>query len=133
MFTGSVTLAVGDTALASEAVDEAMPLAPERWSKVGHYDRPAGWVFRVAINWATSRHRKLALRPTLSRGGSRLAHHRCGSGRRYRGASKWSPTRPLMTLAGSPRRCSAGLGSFSEHRHPLPYPPTGKARTRIGR
>lgn len=38
----------------------------ERWSKVGRYERPAGWVFRVAINWATSRRRKLALRPTRS-------------------------------------------------------------------
>lgn len=63
----SVALAVGDPSLASEAVDEAMTRALERWSKVGHYDFPAGWTFRVAINWATSRRRKLALRPTRSR------------------------------------------------------------------
>jgi RNA polymerase sigma factor (sigma-70 family) len=63
----SVALAVGDPALASEAVDEAMTRALERWSKVGRYERPAGWVYRVALNWATSRRRKLALRPTRTR------------------------------------------------------------------
>lgn len=65
----SVALALGDPSLrlASEAVDEAMTRALERWPKVGRYDRPAGWVFRVAINGATSRRRKLALRPTRTR------------------------------------------------------------------
>ena len=38
----SVALALGDPSLASEAVDEAMTRALERWSKVGRYDRPAG-------------------------------------------------------------------------------------------
>lgn len=63
----SVAFAVGDPSLASEAIDEAMTRALERWSKVGRYDRPAGWVYRVAVNWATSRRRRLALRPTRSR------------------------------------------------------------------
>jgi RNA polymerase sigma factor (sigma-70 family) len=54
----AVTLAVGSSDLAREAVDEAMTRAYARWRTVGAYDRPAGWVYRVAVNWATSRFRK---------------------------------------------------------------------------
>lgn len=63
----SVALAVGDPSLASEAVDEAMTRALKRWPKVRRYERPGGWVYRVAINWATSRRRKLALCSTRTR------------------------------------------------------------------
>lgn len=63
----AVALALGDPALASEAVDEAMARALERWGKVSLYERPAAWVYRVAFNWATSRLRKLSRRPTRSR------------------------------------------------------------------
>ncbi len=49
--------------LASESVDEAMTRALERWSKVGSYDRPAAWVYRVGLNWAVSRRRYLGMRP----------------------------------------------------------------------
>lgn len=61
----ALALTLGDAGLASEAVDEAMARALERWAKVGRYDQPAGWVYRVAWNWATSRRRKLARRPVL--------------------------------------------------------------------
>ncbi|CAN5368994.1 hypothetical protein BH23ACT3_BH23ACT3_02560 [soil metagenome] len=54
----AITLAVGSSDLAGEAVDEAMTRAYARWRTVGAYDRPAGWVYRVAVNWATSRFRK---------------------------------------------------------------------------
>jgi RNA polymerase sigma-70 factor (ECF subfamily) len=40
--------------IAVEAVDEAMTRASERWDVVGCYDNPAGWVYRVALNWARS-------------------------------------------------------------------------------
>ncbi len=60
-------LAVGldDADLAAEAVDEAMARALQRWSRVGALEDPAGWVFRVARNWATSRVRKWRRRPTV--------------------------------------------------------------------
>ena len=48
----AVTLA--DASLAAEAVDEAMARAYQRWESVGRYESPAGWVYRVALNWATS-------------------------------------------------------------------------------
>ncbi len=45
---------LGDASLASEAVDEAMTRAYERWSSVSRMENPAGWVYRVAANWARS-------------------------------------------------------------------------------
>ncbi|MFT7598615.1 MAG: RNA polymerase sigma-70 factor (ECF subfamily) [Acidimicrobiales bacterium] len=50
--------ALGDSDLATEAVDEGMARAYQRWSKVGTYDNPGGWVYRVARNWAISRLRR---------------------------------------------------------------------------
>ena len=51
---------IGDRALAAEATDEAMARAYERWSTVGGYEFPPGWVYRVGLNWARSYHRRLA-------------------------------------------------------------------------
>jgi RNA polymerase sigma-70 factor, ECF subfamily len=51
-------LALRSTTLAREATDEAMTRALERWDKIGHYDRPEQWVFRVGLNWAISRLRR---------------------------------------------------------------------------
>ena len=53
----AVTLRRDD--LAREAVDEAMSRAYAHWSMVGGLDNPAGWVFRVGLNWATSWWRKV--------------------------------------------------------------------------
>ncbi|WP_250029981.1 RNA polymerase sigma factor [Paractinoplanes maris] len=53
----AVTLRRDD--LAHEAVDEAMARAYAKWDVVGTLDNPAGWVFRVGLNWATSWWRKL--------------------------------------------------------------------------
>ncbi|NNF69022.1 MAG: hypothetical protein HKN01_04565, partial [Acidimicrobiia bacterium] len=53
-----------NTHLASEAVDEAMTRAYERWDDVADYVNPAGWCYRVGLNWATSRLRK-ATRETI--------------------------------------------------------------------
>lgn len=53
----AVTLRRDD--LAQEAADEAMARAYARWATVRGLDNPAGWVFRVGLNWATSWWRKL--------------------------------------------------------------------------
>jgi RNA polymerase sigma-70 factor (ECF subfamily) len=50
----ALSLALGDVDLGVEAVDEAMARAYERWAVVGRLDRPEGWVYRVAMNWALS-------------------------------------------------------------------------------
>jgi RNA polymerase sigma-70 factor (ECF subfamily) len=63
-----LTLVLGDRDLAVEATDEAMARAYARWSHVRDYDNPAGWVYRVGLNWARSHHRRLARRLPLARG-----------------------------------------------------------------
>lgn len=51
---------LGDQALAGEATDEAMARAYQNWSKISTYEFPAGWAYRVGLNWARSYHRRLA-------------------------------------------------------------------------
>jgi len=50
----ALSLTLGDPDLAFEATDEAMARAYERWPLVSRLDRPEGWVYRVAMNWALS-------------------------------------------------------------------------------
>jgi RNA polymerase sigma factor (sigma-70 family) len=52
--TRAVTMTTGDRDLSVEAVDEAMARAFQRWSHVSRLENPGGWVYRVAVNWATS-------------------------------------------------------------------------------
>lgn len=47
-------LTLGDRELAEEATDEAMTRAYQHWSKVRGLDNPAGWVYRVGLNWSRS-------------------------------------------------------------------------------
>lgn len=61
----AVAVTLGDHQLAADAVDEAFVRAAERWVEVSRMQRPAGWVYRVAVNWATSWRRKWSRRPTL--------------------------------------------------------------------
>lgn len=50
----AIALALGDVDLAADATDEAMARAYERWTTVSRFERPEGWVYRVAMNWALS-------------------------------------------------------------------------------
>lgn len=54
----ALTLALGDDELGRDAAAEGFTRALQRWSKVSTYDNPAGWVYRVGLNWARSRRRK---------------------------------------------------------------------------
>lgn len=54
----ALSLALGDDALANDAVDEAFTRALHRWHVVGTLDEPQAWVYRTAKNWATSRFRR---------------------------------------------------------------------------
>lgn len=60
----AVTATIGDTDLALDAVDEAMTRAYQRWSRVATLDNPSGWIYRVAVNWATSALRRRRVRPS---------------------------------------------------------------------
>ena len=55
----ALALTLRDDQLASDAAAEAMARAYQRWDDVGRYANPAGWVYRVGLNWARSRRRKL--------------------------------------------------------------------------
>jgi len=54
----AVAMSIGDVALATDAVDEAMARAYQRWAHVGSLDYPGGWVYRVAVNWTHQIHRR---------------------------------------------------------------------------
>lgn len=47
--------ALGNHDLGREATDEAFARAYERWSSVSTMDNPAGWVYRVGLNWGRRR------------------------------------------------------------------------------
>ena len=57
----AVGFTVGEPDLARECVDEAMTRAYERWHQVAAMDRPAAWVYRVAVNQARNRGRRRAV------------------------------------------------------------------------
>jgi RNA polymerase sigma-70 factor (ECF subfamily) len=50
----ALAVTLTDRDLAVEAVDEAMVRAYQRWARVSLMENPGGWVYRVALNWATS-------------------------------------------------------------------------------
>jgi RNA polymerase sigma-70 factor, ECF subfamily len=58
----AVAVGIGGADLASEAVDEAMVRAYERWVRISAMDNPEGWVYRTAMNWARSRLRRRKFR-----------------------------------------------------------------------
>jgi DNA-directed RNA polymerase specialized sigma24 family protein len=52
--------ATGDVSVASEAADEALARAFERWRRVSRMDSPNGWTYRVAFNIVRRRARQKA-------------------------------------------------------------------------
>jgi RNA polymerase sigma-70 factor (sigma-E family) len=62
----ALALTLRNPELTADAVQEALARAYARWDQVSGYANPTGWVYRVALNWARSRWRRLA-RETLTR------------------------------------------------------------------
>lgn len=54
----ALALALGDVDLAADAIDEAMTRALERWDEVALFENPAGWAYRVGLNWGRSVQRR---------------------------------------------------------------------------
>ena len=69
----ALAITLSDRDLALDSVDEALVRAYQRWSKVGALDNPNGWVYRVALNHATSRLRRARRHQTALRGAMRHA------------------------------------------------------------
>ncbi|MEM7321465.1 MAG: sigma factor-like helix-turn-helix DNA-binding protein [Actinomycetota bacterium] len=64
----SLAMNFGDAELGREATDEAMTRAFQRWGTVSGHDNPAGWVYRVGLNWGRSWFRRAGRRlPWLDR------------------------------------------------------------------
>lgn len=55
----ALALTLRDETLAADALDEAMVRAYQRWDQVARFANPAGWVYRVGLNWARSAMRRL--------------------------------------------------------------------------
>ncbi len=51
---GSLTLVVGERAVAEELAQDALAKAAVRWPTISGYDWPEAWVYRVALNDARS-------------------------------------------------------------------------------
>ena len=72
----ALAVTLGDAHVAAEATDEAMTRALARWRRVSTHDSPAAWVYRVGLNWAISRWRRLRREAPLADGEpSRSLHH----------------------------------------------------------
>jgi len=54
----ALAITLNDPELARDAAAEAMTRAYQRWDEVALLRNPAGWVYRVGLNWARSRLRK---------------------------------------------------------------------------
>ncbi len=50
----ALALTLGDHELGIEAADEAFTRAYAKWESIRHFDNPAGWVYRVGLNWGRS-------------------------------------------------------------------------------
>jgi RNA polymerase sigma-70 factor (sigma-E family) len=54
----ALAVMLGDVDLAQDAAAEALARTFQHWRRVRVYDNPAGWAYRVGMNWATSRRRR---------------------------------------------------------------------------
>lgn len=73
---GALALRTGSRALAEELAQEAFVRVWERWPTVQTMDSPEAWTFRVALNLASSRFRRMgAERRASARLGARPVEH----------------------------------------------------------
>lgn len=69
----ALTMATGDVETGRDAAAEGFARALQRWRKVGGYANPGGWVYRVGLNWAHSRRKRIrrdATTPLVATAGS---------------------------------------------------------------
>jgi RNA polymerase sigma factor (sigma-70 family) len=63
----ALTVVVGSSDVAADATAEAFVRAYERWHRVRRMSSPGGWLYRVALNVARRRARRLSLERELLR------------------------------------------------------------------
>lgn len=62
----ALAVTLRDDQLASEALDEAMVRAFQRWAEVRRLESPSGWVYTVGLNWSRSVLRRASRSQSLS-------------------------------------------------------------------
>jgi RNA polymerase sigma-70 factor (ECF subfamily) len=135
----ALAVTLGDPYLAGEATDEAMTRALVRWRRVSAHDNPAGWVYRVGLNWAISRWRRLRRESPLGLDGTVSS---------WRGAASAQPTidapDPMAVAAGAALRtlpmeqravivCRVLLECSTSETAALLGVPTGTVKSRLAR
>ena len=55
----ALAMAVGDIEMGRDAAAEGFARALQRWRKVSEYTNASGWVYRVGLNWAHSRRKRI--------------------------------------------------------------------------
>lgn len=63
----ALAVTLGSRDLGREATDEAMTRAYAKWHMVASYSNPAGWIYKVGLNWGRSWHRKVTNRAAILR------------------------------------------------------------------
>ena len=143
----SLALNFGDAELGKEATDEAMTRAFQRWGTVSGHNNPAGWVYRVGLNWGRSWFRRAGRRlpwlenkqtelpetsdPTLQAALKNLDHqHRAVVVCRY--FLDWSTAQTAAALdipTGTVKsRLHHALAELRRQLEPRDQPPTGTER-----
>ena len=62
---GALAVACGSRELAADAVQEAFVELCKGWDKIGAYEKPEGWLMRVAVNKVRSEQRSLRRRAVV--------------------------------------------------------------------
>jgi RNA polymerase sigma-70 factor (ECF subfamily) len=62
---GAIAVACGSRELAADAVQEAFVELCKGWDKIGAYEKPEGWLMRVAVNKVRSEQRSLRRRAVV--------------------------------------------------------------------
>lgn len=61
----ALAITLANQQLGTEAADEAMTRAFAKWHSVSTFANPAGWTYKVGLNWARSWHRTVARRSAI--------------------------------------------------------------------
>lgn len=61
----ALAITLANQQLGAEAADEAMARAFAKWHSVSTFANPAGWAYKVGLNWARSWHRTAARRSAI--------------------------------------------------------------------
>lgn len=99
---GALTVHCGDRALAEDFAQEALARACDRWDRVGAMEVPAGWVYRTAMNLASSwfRRRQAELRANRRHGvPDGVIEHDAADALAVRGAIRGLPPKQRSVLA----------------------------------